>query len=375
MRILHLTGGNLFGGIENTLLTLARFAHEVPEASLLFGLCFEGKLSQELRALGMPVHMLGEVRVRWPWTVWHARRQLRKLLARERPDIVICHSCWPHVLFAPVVRAQNLHLAFWAHDYYRGRHWLERWSRRTRPDIILVNSRFTQASIDNLFPDVRREVIYYPVSQAMQMDPESDRSKKRRELRTADDAVVILQACRLERWKGHSLLLDALGHLAGIPGWVCWIAGGVQRPHEKTYLEELRRKTIALGIEERVHFLGQRADVPALLAAADIHCQPNTGPEPFGIAFVEALYAGLPVVTTAMGGALEIIDERCGILVPPDDPKALAAALERLVRDRDLRAQLGSCGPKRANQLCDPRTQIQKWLAILREVVTCRTIA
>jgi len=375
MRILNLYAGNLFGGIENMLLTLARCVREVPEASLLFGLCFEDKLSQELRALGMPVHMLGEVRVRWPWTVWRARHRLRTLLAREQPDIVICHSCWPHVLFAPVVRAQNLHLAFWAHDYYRGRHWLERWSRRTRPDIILVNSRFTQASIDNLFPDVRREVIYYPVSQAMQMDPESDRSKKRRELRTADDAVVILQACRLERWKGHSLLLDALGHLAGIPGWVCWIAGGVQRPHEKTYLEELRRKTIALGIEERVHFLGQRADVPALLAAADIHCQPNTGPEPFGIAFVEALYAGLPVVTTAMGGALEIIDERCGILVPPDDPKALAAALERLVRDRDLRAQLGSCGPKRANQLCDPRTQIQKWLAILREVVTCRTIA
>jgi glycosyltransferase involved in cell wall biosynthesis len=373
MRILNLYAGNLFGGIENMLLTLARCVREVPEASLLFGLCFEDKLSQELRALGMPVHMLGEVRVRWPWTVWRARHRLRTLLAREQPDIVICHSCWPHVLFAPVVRAQNLHLAFWAHDYYRGRHWLERWSRWTSPDIILANSWFTQSFMDNLFPGVHREVIYPPVTPFASKDRENNRIMIRRELRTPEDAVVIVQACRLERLKGHNLLLDALGRLASLPRWVCWIAGGVQRPHEKTYLEELRRKTIALGIEKRVHFLGQRADVPALLAAADIHCQPNTGPEPFGITFVEALYAGLPVVTTALGGALEIIDERCGILVPPDDPKALAAALERLVRDRNLRAQLGSCGPERAGRLCDPSIQVRKLLAILQELVQCRT--
>ena len=66
-----------------------------------------------------------------------------------------------------------------------------------------------------------------------------------------------------------------------------------------------------------MRWLGQRRDVPELLAAADIYCQPNVGAEPFGIVFVEALYTGLPVVTTALGGALEIIDASCGVLVPP----------------------------------------------------------
>ena len=65
-----------------------------------------------------------------------------------------------------------------------------------------------------------------------------------------------------------------------------------------------------------MRFLGERRDVAACMRAADIHCQPNTAPEPFGLAFVEALYAGLPVVTTALGGALEILTDACGVLVP-----------------------------------------------------------
>src|SRR4029077_2024641 len=111
------------------------------------------------------------------------------------------------------------------------------------------------------------------------------------------------------------------------------------------YLEALRAEAAALGIAPRVNFLGQRGDVARLLAAADIHCQPNTGPEPFGITFIEALYAGLRVVTSAIGGALEIVDDSCGILVEPNDPAALAAVLGRLIEDRGLAALLGGAGP------------------------------
>ena len=121
----------------------------------------------------------------------------------------------------------------------------------------------------------------------------------------------------MEAWKGHRLLLEALGRLRHVPGWVLWVAGGAQRPYEARYLAELEAQATELGIRGRVRFLGQRSDVPRLLRAADIHCQPNLGPEPFGIAFIEALQARLPVVTTAMGGPLEIIDGSCGVLVAP----------------------------------------------------------
>jgi glycosyltransferase involved in cell wall biosynthesis len=369
VRVLHLTAGNLFGGIENSLLTIARFAPACRPLHPAFGLCFEGRLSAELRALGVPVHLLGRVRMRWPWTVWRARRRLADVLARERPDIAICHSSWPHVLFAPVVRSRGVPLAFWAHAAYDGRHWLDRWSRLTPPDIILVNSRFTQSHIGNLFPGVPSVVIHQPVPPLPPIDRQSNRARIRESLQTLQAAVVIAQACRLERWKGHSLLLNALGHLANVPGWVCWIAGGVQRPCEEAYFAELRHQAAALGIGDRVRFLGQRDDVPNLLAAADIHCQPNIGAEPFGVAFVEALHAGLPVVTTAMGGALEIVSDSCGILVPPGSVGDLAVALLRLIHDSGLRERLGKNGPIRARELSDPASQLYKIMAGLTDVV------
>jgi glycosyltransferase involved in cell wall biosynthesis len=98
--------------------------------------------------------------------------------------------------------------------------------------------------------------------------------------------------------------------------------------------------------------------VPNLLAAADIHCQPNSAPEPFGLAFVEALYAGLPVVTSDAGGAREIVTPECGVLVPPGDHPALREALAGLIGSRERRTALGAAGPLRARELCDPARQI-----------------
>ncbi len=94
------------------------------------------------------------------------------------------------------------------------------------------------------------------------------------------------------------------------------------------------------------------------MAAADVYCQPNTGPEPFGIAFVEALYAGLPVVTSGFGGAAEIVDGTCGMLTAPEDPAAVASALRELILDPSRRRALGAAGPLRAKMLCDPARQL-----------------
>ncbi len=136
------------------------------------------------------------------------------------------------------------------------------------------------------------------------------------------------------------------------------MVGGAQRPSEREYVNALNKKAEALGIGGRVRFLGHRADVPSLLAAADIFSQPNLGAEPFGIVFIEALAAGLPLVTTAMGGAQEIVDASCGLVVPPRNPELLAAALQSLIESPGLRARLGQGGPERALELCDPAGRI-----------------
>ena len=127
------------------------------------------------------------------------------------------------------------------------------------------------------------------------------------------------------------------------------------------------RRAAALGIADRVEFLGERSDVRRLLADSDIYCQPNIEPDAFGISLVEAMAAGLPVVTSALGGAKEIVDETCGVLVAPRDSARLASELSALLDDRGRRERLGAQGPARARALCDPASQMPRIAEILQE--------
>ncbi|MFL5348760.1 MAG: glycosyltransferase, partial [Hyalangium sp.] len=337
---------------ETFLRTLARVQRLSSGLVHEFALCFEGRLSRELREAGATVHLLGEVRVSRPWTLWRARGELSRLLERGGYAAVVCHAAWPQALFGPVVRSSQVPLIFCQHDAMAGRHWLERWARVTEPDLVITNSHFSAGTLANVYPRARYKVRYPPVP-APEPVAASERARVRAELGAGERDVVIVQCCRMEAWKGHRLLLESLGRLRSLPGWVLWVAGGAQRPMEVRYLAELEALASRLGIRQRVRFLGQRADVPRLLAAGDIHCQPNTSPEPFGLAFIEALHAGLPVVTTAMGAPLETIDSSCGVLVPPE-PERLAEALQRLIQDGEERRRLGAGGPSRAAALCGP---------------------
>ncbi|ATB45465.1 glycosyltransferase family 4 protein [Corallococcus macrosporus] len=347
LRVLHVSSGNLYGGIETLLHTVAREQGRHPALAHAFALCFEGRLSQELRDAGAALHVLGPARTGRPWSVWRARSVLRALLRAGRFDGVICHAIWPQALFGPVVRAVGVPLVFFQHDALSGAHWLERWARVTPPDLVLANSRFTAGTLASVYPRAPCRVSHCPVPAPPPALAPAERARLREELGAAEGDVVILQASRMQSWKGQRLLLEALGRLRRVPGWRAWVAGGAQRPEERAYLDGLRAQAKQLGVEDRVRFLGQRSDVPSLLRAADLHCQPNVKPEPFGLAFVEALQAGVPVVTTGMGGALEIVDASCGVVVPPE-PGALARALAALIENPRTRAALGAAGPARA---------------------------
>jgi glycosyltransferase involved in cell wall biosynthesis len=369
VRVLHISSGNLYGGVETTLVAQARHKDPELDMELSFALCFAGRFSEELTKTLAPVYWLNEVRVRNPFSVRHARQRLRGLLQQQRCDVVVTHSCWSQAIFGHVVKDAGLPLVFWLHDAARGRHWLERWAKRTTPDLVLCNSKFTASTLINLYRNVPSQVVYPPHSLACTSSSIADRAAIRRELGTAADAVVIVQVSRMEAWKGHELHLRALSLLKDLPRWVCWQVGGPQRPSEIRYLARLKNLASKLGIADRVRFVGQRSDIPNLLAAADIYCQPNTGPEPFGLTFVEALSARLPIVTTAMGGAQEIVNDSCGVLVAPGDVATITAALRLLIQDKSLRVRLGETGFQRVDELCDPAKQMIKLHSILTEVV------
>ncbi|MCS7272256.1 MAG: glycosyltransferase, partial [Gemmataceae bacterium] len=240
-KILHLTAGNLYGGIETFLVTLARLRDLCPEMEPHYGLCFPGRLRDELLAAGVPVYELGMVRLSRPWTVWRARWQLKQLLRQESFAAVVTHGSWPHVVFGPVVQRAGLRLVYMAHDAVSRRHWLNRWAARTLPHTVIANSRFTSLSINAVFPGARTETIYLPVPPPVLDDNEAVRDSIRKALGTRRDQVVILQVGRLERLKGHIVHIEALGRLRELPVWEAWFVGGPQKKGEAEFLAELQQ--------------------------------------------------------------------------------------------------------------------------------------
>lgn len=367
MRVLHLHSGNLYGGVETFLVTLARGAHLAPDMAQTFVLSFEGRLARELTAAGHAPGMLGQARLSRPRTVWRVRRSLADYLRSHEVDIAVCHQAWPHVMFARTIQQAGLPLVLWLHTVNDRIHWLDRWASLRPPNLVVCNSRFTAACHAPRFPRTRTEWVYCPLTPRSRVDI-TQRERTRASLETAADDVAIIQVGRLESLKGHRKTLEALGQLRDLAAWTYWIVGGPQRPSDEDYLHELQAMARGLGIGDRVRFLGERTDVASLLGAADVYCQPNLRPEAFGLSLVEALAAGLPVVTSGIGGACEIVDESCGILTPVGDALAVAAALRALVTDSALRERLGSEGLRRPDVLCHEARQIQRIQAILSSV-------
>jgi glycosyltransferase involved in cell wall biosynthesis len=368
MKVLHVYAGNLFGGIETLLVTLARERHLYPEMEAQFALCFEGRLSEQLVSMGVKVHQLGAVRLRDPVRVLRARGRLERVILENEVDLVICHACWPQVIFGGTVRRMNKPLIFWCHDVLTGTNLLERLAKFIQPDLVIANSQYTQQHVDRVYPNIPDRVVYCPVSPIQVENPSSVRQQVRQQLGTAADATVIIQVSRMERWKGHSLSIAALGEIKDLDNWEYWVVGGIQRESEENYFTALQQQVIELGLEDRVRFLGERRDVPNLLIAADIFCQPNLNPEPFGIAFIEALYVGLPIVTVAIGGGGEIVTPDCGYAVEPGSVSQIAGALRKLIEHSIDYQHFSTAAIERARELCDPQQQLGEIDRIAREL-------
>jgi glycosyltransferase involved in cell wall biosynthesis len=153
----------------------------------------------------------------------------------------------------------------------------------------------------------------------------------------------VTTVANLRREKGHDVLLDAAAIvLRQFPDARFDLVGTGPE------LAALRARAEALNLGAAVSFLGHREDVPAQLAAADLFVLPSRS-EAFPNAVLEAMATGLPSIATAVGGLVEVIEDQCnGVLIPPDNPEALAREISRLMADPARAAQLGAAGRARA---------------------------
>ena len=363
VRVLHLAAGRAYGGVETVLRTFHEQRVHAPALEQSFAFVYEGQIAEELRARRALVSVIGPARAARPWSVLRAFRELEQLVERITPDVVVCHGAWMQAVFGWGVRALGLPLAVWAHTVPRKRSWEERVARRVRPDLVLYNSRYTQSGCERDYEGVEARVLY-PVLPASSPLPGSVRARLRAELGAGPEEVVIVLAARFDPSKGQRLLIEALAKLRAT-GWVAWIVGEAQGSAQLAYRKEVEALVAALGLGARVRFTGARSDVRELLASADVYCQPNVLPEPFGLAYVEALDAGLPVVATRMGGALEILNQTCSELVA-NDAGHVADALARLITSPERRRRLGNAARLRAAEFCRPAERMRELEQALR---------
>jgi glycosyltransferase involved in cell wall biosynthesis len=360
--VLHVYVGNRFGGIETMLVTMAKSPLFAGQS---YALMYPGRLYDEIRATGADIVQIGGFRARAPWQALGVRKRLQAALAERSVHTIVTHMAIPHALAAPVAGSRKI--VYFAHEYHHGTHWSERWARLGRfPDLVVAGSAFDAESVPAIFPGRETRVVYYATELAPRATDDV-RAAVRRELETPPEHRVILSAARLTPYKGHTVLIEALGRLRPRPDWTAWIAGAPQIPEEVALYARLQARVKELGVERQVRFLGERRDVPRLSAAADLACQANVGPEPFGLCFVEALAAGMPVVTSRIGGALEIVTPELGELVPPGDVDALAAGLARCLDDPEKSAAARRLGPERARELCSVEAFAQRLGAALAE--------
>jgi glycosyltransferase involved in cell wall biosynthesis len=178
---------------------------------------------------------------------------------------------------------------------------------------------------------------------------------------------VIGHFSRLSPWKGQHILIDALSQC---PQDVVVILVGDALFGEQEYVKDLHQKVAGLGLENRVNFLGFRADIPQLMTMCDLITHTSIAAEPFGRVIVEAMLCGKPVIAAEAGGAMELVEDGInGFLVTPGEPQKLAQVIHNCRQESVKTANIANNARISASERFDVRIinqQIQELLKSIR---------
>src|SRR3984885_11926562 len=217
---------------------------------------------------------------------------------------------------------------------------------------IVCISRAVRDNVLREAPNLARKsgVIYNAVSATSSNGTTRDLGL-REELGVPLSAPLIGMVGRISHWKGQEVLAEAASLVLEDHPESHFVAVGSYFADQSQYLRELEERISVLGLKKRFHLAKYRSNVTDVYRALDIFVLPSRQPEPFGRVTAEAMMQGRAVVATNHGGTCELIqDGVTGILVPPSDPKSLAEAIKRLLRDPALGEKMGQAAAMYARE-------------------------
>jgi glycosyltransferase involved in cell wall biosynthesis len=268
-----------------------------------------------------------------PYAIWRNAARLEALIRAEKVAIVHARSRAPAWSAWLASRRTGVHFVTTYHGVYNEDVLLKRSYNAVmaRGEIVIAASRYVAELIvfrHKVYP-TRIRVIPRGVDPAV-FDPAAvgpDRvARLVREWRLPDGVPTVVLPGRLTSWKGQPVLLAAIARLAR-RDVCCVLVGSDQGRHR--YSAQLVRQAERLGIADRVRLVGNCDDMPAALMLSDVVVHASVRPEAFGRVVIEAQAMGRPVIASDLGGPVETVRHgETGWRVPPDDPAALAAAID-----------------------------------------------
>ncbi len=329
MKIVHTESSSGWGGQELRILSEAQGmrarGHDVTLIAPRTHRIYAEALARGLPAADLPI---GRKNVR-------GIMKLRGWLATHPVDVVNSHSSTDSWLVAiackalgrspALVRTRHISAAVQRDPLTR---WL--YSQAAKRVVTTGTALRTQLIAQNGFPAER--IVSVPTGIDVAQFSPGDKREARSKLGLAPDARYVGIVATLRSWKGHLVLLDALQRLDDCSLLV--IGDGPRRALIEARVREL-------GLEARVRLVGHQEDPAPWLRALDVFCLPSYANEGVPQALMQAMLVGVPVVTTSIGGIPEIVNAgHTGLIVPPNDPAALADAIAWLLADPVLAAEL-----------------------------------
>ncbi|AFY34951.1 glycosyltransferase family 4 protein [Calothrix sp. PCC 7507] len=378
MKIFFLDQSGTPGGAELCLIDIAK---PYSDRSLV-GLFIDGPFKNLLQQNHIPVEVLANqpIQVRKESSLLQALGSLKQLIpliikvvkiARDY-DLIYANTQKALVIGAIASFFARRPLVYHLHDILSKEHFSAT-NRRIAitlanrfASLVIANSQASQtAFIEAGGHSEITTVVYNGFDQKIYQPCDSDISQLRQNL-GLEGKFLVGHFSRLAPWKGQHILITAL---AKCPPEVTAILVGDALFGEQDYVQQLHQQVAALGLENRVKFLGFRSDIPQLMAACNLVAHTSTSPEPFGRVIVEAMLCGKPVVAAKAGGATELVENGVnGFLVTPGEPQELAQVITSCVLETEKSQVIANNARISASQRFDVTTINQQISQLLGEL-------
>ena len=381
------------GGAERVLLSfLDHLNRELFEPALACP--HDGPLVEEMRKRNIPVYMgfpasrLLEVKrksvggnckavLAYPWDMASTVFKLAGLIRREGFDLVFTNSAKGDIYGSLAGWLAGRPVIWRLHDivntdaFSRLNVWMfKTFATLFAREVLAISQAVRDALVAQGVSEGKAKVAYNGVELG-----DSGESKTAQEVRAQwgidADAPLAGMVGRLVDWKGPDYFIEAAALVADKMPEARFMLVGDAVFGERGYVDDLKRRTHELGIEDKVVFTGFRDDVSDIMECLDLLVHASILPEPFGLVLIEAMAKGTPVVASSGGGVGEIVEDGVsGMIVPPRDARAMAEAMVKVLSRPDEARVMGTAGRKRVEELFDIRMTTRKieeeFLGVLR---------